>query len=174
MERLKTTLFVLCALCHLTSGLNLAPVFTADMNQHTLTENTPVGTVIYTLRATDPEGSRVFYGLEGTDLLSVDRVTGEVTVSAVIDREAMDSATSSEVRLVVVAEDEVNGGGGSSNNVVKVPVSVIVLDENDNEPEFSGAPYAASVDEDTPVGTTVFRAIEATDRDLIGEVGNDS
>ena len=48
---------------------------------------------------------------------------------------------------------------------------MIVLDENDNEPEFSGAPYKASIAEDTPVGTTVFRAIEATDRDLIGEVG---
>ncbi len=35
---------------------------------------------------------------------------------------------------------------------------------------FSGTPYETSLGEDTPVGTTVFRAIEATDRDLVGDV----
>ncbi len=38
--------------------LNLAPFFTADMNQHTLRENTPVGQVVYRLDGIDPEGSR--------------------------------------------------------------------------------------------------------------------
>lgn len=35
---------------------------------------------------------------------------------------------------------------------------------------FQGTPYKTSLNEDTPVGTTIFRAIEATDKDLIGEV----
>ncbi len=35
---------------------------------------------------------------------------------------------------------------------------------------FSGTPYETSLGEDTPVETTVFRAIEATDRDLVGDV----
>ena len=61
-------------------------------------------------------------------------------------------------------------GEGSNPNVVRVPISVIVLDENDNEPVFRGTPYKSSLNEDTPVGTTIFRAIEATDRDLVGEV----
>jgi hypothetical protein len=54
--------------------------------------------------------------------------------------------------------------------VVKVPISVIILDVNDNEPVFRGTPYKTAVNEDTPVGATIFRAIEVTDRDLIGEV----
>ena len=46
-------------------GLNFAPSFTADMNQHTLRENTPVGTVVYTLAGEDPEGSPVTFGIKG-------------------------------------------------------------------------------------------------------------
>ena len=34
-------------------GLNLAPVFTQNMNQHTIKENTPIGSIIYTLKGED-------------------------------------------------------------------------------------------------------------------------
>jgi hypothetical protein len=53
---------------------------------------------------------------------------------------------------------------------VEVPISVIVLDENDNPPNFRGTPYKAAVNEDTPVGTTVFRALEAVDADQVFEI----
>ncbi len=59
---------------------------------------------------------------------------------------------------------------GAPPNVVTVPISVIILDENDNEPVFQGTPYKASVPEDTPVGSTLFQGLEVTDRDLVGEV----
>ncbi len=155
-------------------ALNLAPYFTEDMNQHTLNENAPVGQVIYTLRGLDPEGSRVFFGLEGTSKLSVDRVSGEVRVVEPIDREAQGGGGSgglndNEIRLTVTIEDEVGEGEGAPN-VVRVPISVIVLDENDNAPVFRGLPYKTAINEDTPVGTTIFRAIEVTDEDLVGEV----
>jgi hypothetical protein len=54
-------------------ALNLAPFFKDDMNQHTLPENSPVGSFVYQLSGEDPEGSRVFYGIEGTDKFAVDR-----------------------------------------------------------------------------------------------------
>ena len=47
---------------------------------------------------------------------------------------------------------------------------MIVLDENDNPPNFRGTPYKAAVNEDTPVGTTVFRALEAVDADQVFEI----
>ena len=152
--------------CH---GLNLAPFFTADMNQHTLTENTPVGTVIYTLAGEDPEGSPVKYGIKGTDKFSVDPIDGKVRVIEAIDREARNDFNDNEIRLTVMIQDEVGEGEGRPN-VVQVPISVIILDENDNAPVFRGAPYKASINEDTPVGTTIFQALEVTDVDLIGEV----
>ena len=83
-------------------ALNLAPVFTANMNQHTLRENTPVGSIIYTLEGKDPEGSRVRYGLSGTDLFSADPVTGAVRIERAIDRESIgreEGITNNEVCL---------------------------------------------------------------------------
>ena len=149
-----------------THGLNLAPVFVDNMNQHTIKENTPVGSIIYTLKGEDPEGSRVRYGLSETDLLSVDPITGAVKVVKDIDREAVER---NEVRLKVTIEDEPQDGG-QPPNVVTIPISVLILDENDNEPVFRGLPYKALVAEDTPVGSTVFQALEVTDRDLVGDV----
>ena len=164
---------LLCLLLHSGHALNLAPFFTDDMNQHTLKENTPVGTVVYRLLGEDPEGSPVTFGIEGTKKLKVDPRSGEVTVAEEIDRESptgeLGLSNDNEFRLTVIIQDTVAEGEGSPN-IVRVPISVIVLDENDNEPVFRGTPYKSSLNEDTPVGTTIFRAIEATDRDLVGEV----
>ncbi len=123
MGLMRATL-VLCAL-HQVYGLNLAPYFTADMNQHTLLENTPgrrkmsvskdnylisnfcfisVGTVIYTLKGEDPEGSNVKFGLKGTDKLSVDPTTGEVKIVKLIDRESRSDFNDNEIRLMVIIE----------------------------------------------------------------------
>lgn len=46
-----------------------------------MSENTPVGDVVFTLHGTDPENSTVSYGLTGTDLLKVNSHTGEVIVA---------------------------------------------------------------------------------------------
>ena len=148
-------------------GGNLAPEFTKDMNQHTLEENTPVGSAVYTLEGVDPEGSEIEFGIEDTDTFRVDPKTGVVTVARPIDRESQSGISDNEIRFKVVIKDKVEEG---PNNVVKVPISVIILDLNDNPPRFSGQPYKTTVNEDTPVGTTIFRAIEAHDVDLVGEI----
>ncbi len=163
---LRMVLLVLVLFFGHAKGLNLAPVFVNNMNQHTIKENTPVGSIIYTLSGQDPEGSRVRFGLSGTELLSVEPTTGAVTVVSEIDREIVDD---NEVRLVVTIEDEPQEPG-QPPNVVRVPISVIILDENDNEPVFQGLPYKASIREDIPVESTLFQALEVTDADLVGDV----
>jgi hypothetical protein len=69
-----------------------------------LLENTPVGSVVYTLKGEDPEGSKVTYGLKGTDKLSVDPVSGEVRVEKPIDRESRVDFNDNEIRLMVIIE----------------------------------------------------------------------
>lgn len=66
---------------------NLPPSFTLDMNNLALSESTPVGEKVFQLEATDPENSTVHFGIQGTDLLKVDRNTGDVTVVKPLDRE---------------------------------------------------------------------------------------
>lgn len=45
----------------------------------------------------------------------------------------------STLNLIVTLEDEV--GGGSRNNIVEQGVTVIILDENDNPPEFENVSF---------------------------------
>ncbi|KAI4458345.1 fat atypical cadherin-related [Holotrichia oblita] len=45
------------------------------------------------------------------------------------------------------------------------PVIVRLTDINDNAPEFVNAPYVTTISELTPVGTTVFQNVLATDKD---------
>lgn len=57
------------------------------MNNLVLSEKTRVGDIVFKLEGTDPEGSPVHFGLHGTDLLEVDRDTGNVTVVKPLDHE---------------------------------------------------------------------------------------
>lgn len=56
-----------------------------------------------------------------------------------------------------------------TNDIVKLSISVIILDENDNAPTFKNTPYEGSVDEESPIGTTVFKWIHVEDLDKVGE-----
>ena len=68
-----TLLLAITAAAPVCVGLNLPPYFTADMNQHTLVENTPVGSPVYTLEGQDPEGSQVKFGIQAYNHNMLDR-----------------------------------------------------------------------------------------------------
>jgi hypothetical protein len=46
---------------------------------------------------------------------------------------------------------------------------VIILDENDNAPIFVHTPYEGVVNEESEIGTTVFKWIHVEDLDKVGE-----
>ncbi|CAH1126852.1 unnamed protein product [Ceutorhynchus assimilis] len=141
---------------------NLPPSFTKDMNNIVISESTPVGEEIYKLEGTDPENSQLRYDLTGTDVLSVDHNTGAVTIVKALNYEA-----NSTLKLVVSVEDEVKGG--VKNNIVEQAVNVIILDENDNPPEFENAPYEVTVDENASIGTSILTNISVIDHDTVGQ-----
>ncbi|KAJ6636635.1 Cadherin-87A [Pseudolycoriella hygida] len=144
---------------------NLPPVFTQDMNNLALSEATPVGTVVYRLEGFDPEESDVTYGLIGTDNFKVDSKTGDVEVVKPLDRELHDTLS-----FLVTIKDRLESNRDSiDDNLVKVPINVIVLDENDNSPTFQNVPYECEIREDALPGTTVFDSVWVTDKDSVGE-----
>lgn len=61
------------------------------MNNHILKEDTPVGSIVYTLKGYDPENSSVVYGILGTDVLTVDPHSGEVKLVKPLDREVSET-----------------------------------------------------------------------------------
>ncbi|XP_015032277.2 cadherin-87A [Drosophila willistoni] len=147
------------------SMTNLPPVFTQRLNNIVLYENVPVGTVVFRLEGYDPEGSNVTFGALGSDRFSVDPVSGNITLIKPLDREETDSLT-----FLVSIRDRVNPSGESEqDNKVEQPITFIILDENDNPPEFQKTPYEADVNEDAKVGTTIFDGILVKDRDTIGD-----
>jgi len=110
----------------------LPPVFTQTLNNIILYENVTVGTVVFRLEAYDPEGSPVTYGAIGADHFSVDPVSGNITLIKPLDREEKDT-----LKFLVSIRDRVDPEGESErDNVVEVPITFIILDLNDNPPEF--------------------------------------
>lgn len=56
-----------------------------------LSEATPVGSTVFTLKGHDPEGSPVKYGIQLTDKFAVDPKTGTITLAKPLDREVSSS-----------------------------------------------------------------------------------
>nr|XP_036675635.1 cadherin-87A [Drosophila suzukii] len=164
--KLPLGLLLICLGLSLTKGeTNLPPVFTQTLNNIILYENVTVGTVVFRLEAYDPEGSPVTYGAIGADHFSVDPVSGNITLIKPLDREEKDT-----LKFLVSIRDRVDPEGESErDNVVEVPITFIILDLNDNPPEFQNTPYEADVNEDAAVGTTIFDKILVKDRDIAGD-----
>ncbi|KAG6448204.1 hypothetical protein O3G_MSEX005352 [Manduca sexta] len=162
METRWSYVILWTVLCFQSGSSNRLPVFTHDMNNLALSESTPVGTVVYTLQGTDPDGLPIKYSLVGTDKFSVDPDTGNVTLDRPLDREVEDT-----IKFLVSIEDE---DPEKKQNLVQLqPVTVIVLDENDNPPIFKNSPYEVDVPEDEEIGKTILSNIQVEDRDSVGD-----
>uniref|UniRef100_A0A8B9ELT7 Cadherin-related family member 1 n=1 Tax=Anser cygnoides TaxID=8845 RepID=A0A8B9ELT7_ANSCY len=125
---------------------NYAPYFfdngagstNGNMALLSLSEDTPVGTYVYTLNGTDPEGDPVTYGLTyeagSRRYFSVDRNLGNVTLIEELDREKED-----EIEVIVSISDGLS--------TVSEKVRILVTDANDESPEFINTPYIVQVPE---------------------------
>jgi hypothetical protein len=122
------------------------------MSGHLIPESTPIQSSVFQLKAEDPEGATVRFGVLNSDTFRVDPVTGVVTLTKKLDRESQ-----MELRVNFTLVDD------EPTNLVVQRVVAFVLDENDSAPKFSGLPYELRVPENTEPGTllanfTVFDA----------------
>ena len=136
-------------------------IFVAKVGQfnNRLTLSFFTGQLIANVAATDKDqglNALISYQITSGDTgkFTIDSNTGTLTTSAKLDREE-----ASSYRLIVTAKD--HGTPSLSSTVV---VTVTVLDENDNTPQFSSPFYKASVLENTAIMTNVLH-VTATDPD---------
>ncbi|XP_078055432.1 cadherin-related family member 1a [Mustelus asterias] len=126
-----------------------------NMAMLSIPEDTPIGSHLYTLNGTDPEGNAVTYGMTfepgGKRYFAVEPRTGNVTLLEELDREEED-----EIEVLVSISDSVN-------KVVE-KVRILVTDANDESPEFINTPYIINVPENTPSGSSIFK-VYAVDKD---------
>ncbi|XP_034716416.1 cadherin-related family member 1-like isoform X3 [Etheostoma cragini] len=127
-----------------------------NMALFSISEDTPVGTQIYILNGTDPEGDPVRYGLTfemgSKEYFRVDSKSGNVTLIQELDREKQH-----EISALVSITD-------GRNKVVET-VRVFVTDVNDEPPEFQNLPFIIDIPEDTAPGSSIYK-VQAVDRDM--------
>ncbi|XP_036933523.1 protocadherin alpha-3-like isoform X22 [Acanthopagrus latus] len=131
-----------------------SPVFTKDAYSASLNENSPPGTLVIQVNATDldeGDNSEIVYSfgeevdLELQKLFSIDPNTGEIRVTGVIDFEENKS-----YEIDIQASDR----GTIPFSVDKI-VIIKVIDLNDNPPEIEITSFSKSVPENSRIGTTV-------------------
>lgn len=134
------------------------PVFQSANYQVMLSEEKPVGSTVVVISATDEdtgENARITYVMEdNVPQFKIDPDTGAITTQMEIDYEDQASYT-----LAIIARD--NGIPQKSDTTY---VEIIILDANDNAPQFLRDMYQGSVFEDALIYTSVLQ-ISASDRD---------
>uniref|UniRef100_A0A671QN41 Cadherin-23-like n=1 Tax=Sinocyclocheilus anshuiensis TaxID=1608454 RepID=A0A671QN41_9TELE len=144
----------------LLNELDEAVAFLSAGYEISLMENIATGTEVVQVKAQSADNlNQLTYRFDpdtspaALALFKIDGVTGRITVTGLLDRERGDSYT-----LTVVADD----GGPKRGSTV---VSITILDENDNSPEFDiTSDLSVAIPEDTPIGQRVAIVL-ARDKD---------
>ncbi|XP_030224435.1 protocadherin alpha-8 isoform X21 [Gadus morhua] len=139
------------------------PVFTKESYSVMLSENSPIGTTVIQVNATDlDEGSNgeVIYSLGSNvndqirKLFEVDANKGFIIVKGMIDFERDDS-----YEIDIQASDR-----GPAPLTTDKSVVVKIVDLNDNAPEIEVTSFSTALPEDSRIGTTVG-LISVSDKD---------
>ncbi|GAB1292503.1 Protocadherin-16 [Apodemus speciosus] len=152
-----------------------APSFTLSHYRVAVSEDLPPGSTLLTLEATDADGSRthaavdysIISGNRGRVFQLEPRLAevgdgvgpGPQTLGCLVLLEPLDFESLTQYNLTVAAADR-----GQPPRSSAVPVTVTVLDVNDNPPVFTRASYRVAVPEDMPVGAELLH-VEASDAD---------
>ncbi|CAH8494651.1 unnamed protein product [Heterobilharzia americana] len=147
---------------HVTDANDNQPIFEKQYYKTEIKENSPVGTKIIRMHATDKDigvNAQIHYSLEKNELITpyfkINPLTGWITSSAELDREAQAS-----FQLTVLATDGGYDSSDTSSNrqptgsmmvhhTTTSQLLIHILDENDNAPEFRG-PRQFAVEENQP------------------------
>ncbi|KAI8521628.1 hypothetical protein Bbelb_013820 [Branchiostoma belcheri] len=135
-----------------------APEFSSDEIEQNIQEQLPVGQLLATITANDPDkgpNGQVIFTLTGTTLLDIDSLTGQIKVNNTIDRE-----DGQWLNFTVIAKD-----GGNPPRSTNKTYHWRVSDTNDNDPKFEQPSYRGEVSENATVGTSVL-TVTATDADF--------
>uniref|UniRef100_A0A671U745 Protocadherin 2 alpha a 15 n=1 Tax=Sparus aurata TaxID=8175 RepID=A0A671U745_SPAAU len=139
-----------------------APVFTKDVYSAEINENSPIGTIVIRVNATDMDdglNGDVSYSFGNVnskvrELFDVDPSTGEITVKGQLDYEVDDS-----YEIDIQASDS-----GAIQFRTDKSVTVNIKDVNDNAPVIEVTSLSNQISEDSRPGTTVA-LISITDLD---------
>ena len=139
------------------------PLFSQDSYTVSVFEGAAVGTSIQTIRADDAD--------EGTNAELMYRLTGDNSAHFVLIVHSSDGSFNVQVAQMLnhenIAEYDLSltaFDGGFPFLQTTVPLAILVLDENDNPPEFDPPFYSVEFPEDLMVGSEIV-TVQARDPD---------
>ncbi|XP_060904183.1 protocadherin alpha-3-like [Labrus mixtus] len=140
-----------------------APIFPEKEQIFEIAEHTLPGRRFQLHAASDPDAginSIRTYTLTSNEHFQIDiRQSDEDKIPFLVLKKSLDREQNDKHKLLLTAID-----GGKPQKSGTLNVTIIVLDSNDNRPMFSQEIYQIEIEENVPVGTSIFR-INATDPD---------
>eukprot|EP00079_Xenopus_tropicalis_P037638 XP_017951409.1 PREDICTED: cadherin-23-like [Xenopus tropicalis] len=136
-----------------------APTFHNQPYTVRIAENTPVGTPIFIVNATDPDqgtGGSVLYSIQPpSSFFSIDKSRGIVTVINPLDYEITQAY---QLQVNATDQDKTKPLSTLAN------LAITITDIQDMDPIFINLPYSTNIYENSPPGRTV-RMVTAIDQD---------
>ncbi|KAK8742193.1 hypothetical protein OTU49_002167, partial [Cherax quadricarinatus] len=141
------------------------PVFERQEYDTSVRESTSVGSTVLTVRATDQDAGpnadlryTILNPSGANEVFRIDPKSGELSTRLPLDREQH-----SQYTLTVQAEDQ---GPAQHRLTATAQISVTVMDENDNYPQFTERTYTVEVPEDiSAAASPVIAHVQASDHD---------
>lgn len=125
------------------------PVFDKPFYGVTVREDVSISTSVLCINATSPEGQSIIFTIsDGDPSLQFDIGFDSGIISVIYP---LDYETTQYYRLTVKATDTLTGAKS------EVDVDIVVLDVNDNPPQFQNTSYSSVVTENSMIGTTVLQ-----------------
>ncbi|XP_064094852.1 fat-like cadherin-related tumor suppressor homolog isoform X3 [Macrobrachium nipponense] len=133
------------------------PLCTTPVYRHTVSEAAPIGTLLLTVSATDPDLSshpQFFLTGPGAGKFAMDIDSGQLTIENPLDREKQ-----SHYSLKATVKD-----GDNLDWECSCQLEIDVTDVNDNSPVFSMPSYSVNVPENSPENLLLIK-VHASDPD---------
>ncbi|KAM9849706.1 uncharacterized protein ACBR49_006992 [Aulostomus maculatus] len=152
---------------HVLDANDNAPVFTKPVYKATITENSPKGTSVISVSASDRDGGsngEISYVISNSklrlsDLFQIDRTTGEVSLIGELDYE--------KTKVLKIDIEAVDNGGLSDSSKIIIEIT----DVNDNSPQLNILSKSDAILEDSPVNTVItMLSVSDSDSGRNGEV----
>ncbi|XP_015278377.1 PREDICTED: cadherin-23 [Gekko japonicus] len=152
----------------ITDVQDMDPIFINLPYSTNIYENSPPGTTVRMITAIDQDKGRprgIGYTIVSgntNSLFALDYISGALTLNGPLDRE---NPFYSAGFILTVKGTELNDDRSPSNATVMTTFNILVIDINDNAPEFNSSEYSVAIPELAQVGFALPLFIQVQDKD---------
>uniref|UniRef100_A0A8C6ZS41 Cadherin related 23 n=1 Tax=Nothoprocta perdicaria TaxID=30464 RepID=A0A8C6ZS41_NOTPE len=152
----------------ITDVQDMDPIFINLPYSTNIYENSPPGTTVRMITAVDQDKGRprgIGYTIVSgntNSIFALDYISGALTLNGPLDRE---NPLYSAGFILTVKGTELNDDRTPSNATVTTTFNILVIDLNDNAPEFNSSEYSVAIPELAQVGFALPLYIQVQDKD---------